>query len=223
MILVASSATAPVPAIVIHRTGSFVHTGTGSDLFTSLDTSPTPSRDQPCPCCPSAAARLYCVNYFIMSSADVPAIQLNGSTEPTTMAQQQKQQQSVPEDTPSVDSFGEPPSSASRPGPARNDTTFSKFSMMSVPPEGSILTGKQEHCTPHPYTTDCTILTHRQTSSANSYLSRPNTKSQNSPRLQPSSASVHPSDQMQVKSPPKTLNCPSFVIYSYITSATSHS
>ncbi|KAH5721115.1 hypothetical protein HBI20_103050 [Parastagonospora nodorum] len=35
--------------------------------------------------------------------------------------------------------------SAERPTPARADTTYSKYSMMSVPPEGSILTGKQEH------------------------------------------------------------------------------
>lgn len=32
--------------------------------------------------------------------------------------------------------------------PTRNDTSYSKFSVVSVPPEGSILTGKQEHCTP---------------------------------------------------------------------------
>ncbi|CAN9340732.1 unnamed protein product [Alternaria alternata] len=60
-----------------------------------------------------------------------PAIQLNGATEPTTMNPQ-----------PSVQNFGEP----ARPAvPTRNDTTFSKFSTVSVPPEGSILTGKQEH------------------------------------------------------------------------------
>ncbi|KAL1603943.1 hypothetical protein SLS60_005535 [Paraconiothyrium brasiliense] len=52
----------------------------------------------------------------------------------------------VADNTPSVPAFGEPQSSTSRPGaPARNDTTYSKFSMMSVPPEGSVLTGKQEH------------------------------------------------------------------------------
>ncbi|KAF2850794.1 hypothetical protein T440DRAFT_396525 [Plenodomus tracheiphilus IPT5] len=60
-----------------------------------------------------------------------PAITLNGATEPTTMDVQ-----------PSVNNFGEPPE---RPTVPRNDTTFSKFSTMSVPPEGSILTGKQEH------------------------------------------------------------------------------
>jgi len=45
-----------------------------------------------------------------------------------------------------VQNFGEPQAAAERPHAARNDTTFSKFSMMSVPPEGSVLTGKQEHC-----------------------------------------------------------------------------
>jgi len=64
-----------------------------------------------------------------------PAIQLNGATEPTTMNPQ-----------PSVQNFGEP----ARPAvPQRNDTSYSKFSTMSVPPEGSILTGKQEHCKPY--------------------------------------------------------------------------
>ncbi|KAH9879264.1 hypothetical protein J1614_002703 [Plenodomus biglobosus] len=60
-----------------------------------------------------------------------PAITLNGATEPTTMDVQ-----------PSVQNFGEP---LERPAVPRNNTTLSKFSMMSVPPEGSILTGKQEH------------------------------------------------------------------------------
>ena len=64
-----------------------------------------------------------------------PAIQLNGRSEPTTMSVQ-----------PSLQNFGEP---QDRPTIPRNDTTFSKFSMMSVPPEGSILTGKQEHCMQH--------------------------------------------------------------------------
>ncbi|KAF1832940.1 hypothetical protein BDW02DRAFT_580817 [Decorospora gaudefroyi] len=60
-----------------------------------------------------------------------PALQLNGATEPTTMDPQ-----------PPVQNFGEP----KRPAvPSRNDTTYSKFSVMSVPPEGSVLTGKQEH------------------------------------------------------------------------------
>jgi hypothetical protein len=61
-----------------------------------------------------------------------PSIQLNGATEPTTMNPK-----------PSVQNFGEPARPAE---PTRNDTTYSKFSVMSVPPEGSILTGKQEHC-----------------------------------------------------------------------------
>jgi hypothetical protein len=43
----------------------------------------------------------------------------------------------------------QPIADANRPAPARADTTYSKFSMMSAPPEGSILTGKQEHCTPN--------------------------------------------------------------------------
>jgi hypothetical protein len=61
-----------------------------------------------------------------------PSIQLNGAIEPITMNPQ-----------PSVQNFGE----LQRPSDlARNDTTYSKFSLMSVPPEGSILTGKQEHC-----------------------------------------------------------------------------
>lgn len=48
---------------------------------------------------------------------------------------------------PAVKNFGEPNDApAERPRAARNDTNYSKFSMMSVPPEGSILTGKQEHC-----------------------------------------------------------------------------
>lgn len=76
-----------------------------------------------------------------MASGDVPHLQLNGNAEPTTMAPPPAN------NTPSVPNFGEPEPSSSRPGgPARNDTTYSKFSMMSVPPEGSILTGKQEHC-----------------------------------------------------------------------------
>jgi hypothetical protein len=33
-----------------------------------------------------------------------------------------------------------------RPITNRSDTTYTQMSMMSVPPEGSILTGKQEHC-----------------------------------------------------------------------------
>jgi hypothetical protein len=84
-----------------------------------------------------------------MASGDVPSLQLNGAVEPTTMAPP------AADNTPSVSNFGEPKPSPSRPGaPPRNDTTYSKFSMMSVPPEGSVLTGKQEHCKqhkPHPH------------------------------------------------------------------------
>ncbi|KAF2730167.1 hypothetical protein EJ04DRAFT_445738 [Polyplosphaeria fusca] len=71
-----------------------------------------------------------------MSTADAPApaIKLNGSVEPTTM--------SADIEPPAGDS-GLP--QAQRPQAARNDTTYTQFSMMSVPPEGSILTGKQEH------------------------------------------------------------------------------
>lgn len=64
-----------------------------------------------------------------------PSIKLNGAIEPTTMDAQ-----------PPVQNYGEPPD---RPVVPRNDTTYSKFSLMSMPPEGSILTGKQEHCTRH--------------------------------------------------------------------------
>ncbi|KAH7399550.1 hypothetical protein BKA66DRAFT_508437 [Pyrenochaeta sp. MPI-SDFR-AT-0127] len=60
-----------------------------------------------------------------------PAIKLNGAIEPTTM-----------DPKPAVQNAGELPG---RPAIPRNDTTYSKFSTMSVPPEGSILTGKQEH------------------------------------------------------------------------------
>ncbi|KAF2132573.1 hypothetical protein P153DRAFT_363874 [Dothidotthia symphoricarpi CBS 119687] len=64
-----------------------------------------------------------------------PPYQPKGSGMPATMDNQ-----------PSVVNFGEPyASSAGRPSTARQDTTYSKYSMMSMPPEGSILTGKQEH------------------------------------------------------------------------------
>jgi hypothetical protein len=71
-----------------------------------------------------------------MAESTPPSIKLNGASEPSTMAAQQPAPQ-----TWDVDVTG-----ASRPAAARADTTYSKFSMMSVPPEGSILTGKQEHC-----------------------------------------------------------------------------
>lgn len=64
-----------------------------------------------------------------------PALKLNGSTimdeQPATASQTTQ-----PAEEASVD----------RPRAARNDTTYSKYSQMSVAPEGSILTGKQEHC-----------------------------------------------------------------------------
>jgi hypothetical protein len=76
------------------------------------------------------------INSTMPANLDTPpAIQLNGATEPSTMNPQ-----------PSVQNFGEP---ARPPVPQRNDTSYSKFSTMSVPPEGSILTGKQEHCKPY--------------------------------------------------------------------------
>jgi hypothetical protein len=71
-----------------------------------------------------------------MSVDTPPSIKLNGATEPTTMATEST--------VPHVDETVAP--SAERPTPSRADTTYSKYSMMSVPPEGSILTGKQEHC-----------------------------------------------------------------------------
>lgn len=73
-----------------------------------------------------------------------PTLQVNGSL--------------IQENKATAQSFGEPNATASglidsstggvadRPRATRNDTNYSKFSTMSVPPEGSILTGKQEHC-----------------------------------------------------------------------------
>ncbi|KAF2707596.1 hypothetical protein K504DRAFT_446720 [Pleomassaria siparia CBS 279.74] len=70
-----------------------------------------------------------------MTSNEPPTLKLNGSMEPTTMEPQA-----------SVKNFGEPQGRHGvRPPTARNDTTATKFSIMSIPPEGSILTGKQEH------------------------------------------------------------------------------
>ncbi|KAF1959086.1 hypothetical protein CC80DRAFT_591170 [Byssothecium circinans] len=71
-----------------------------------------------------------------MSQDELPALRLNGSVEPTTMDNTNR---------PTVEDFGEPRTSPNRPTAARNDTTYSKYSMTSMPPEGSILTGKQEH------------------------------------------------------------------------------
>jgi hypothetical protein len=69
-------------------------------------------------------------------AGEVPALQLNGSEEPTTMERVK----------PSMQNFGEPQVAAERPPATRNDTNVSKISAVSIPPEGSILTGKQEHC-----------------------------------------------------------------------------
>jgi hypothetical protein len=46
----------------------------------------------------------------------------------------------------SAASFDPQGSALNRPFTNRSDTTYTQMSMMSVPPEGSILTGKQEHC-----------------------------------------------------------------------------
>lgn len=62
-----------------------------------------------------------------------PALQLNGATEPTTMAS----------DRPPARLLSAPVRPASL---TRNDTSYSKYSVSSVPPDGSVLTGKQEHC-----------------------------------------------------------------------------
>lgn len=73
--------------------------------------------------------------FFIMAQGTPPALAINGTTLPTMNSQ------------PSVASFGEPQApGADRPGPRRVDTNYTMASTMSVPPEGSILTGKQEHC-----------------------------------------------------------------------------
>ncbi|KAF2662724.1 hypothetical protein K491DRAFT_584733 [Lophiostoma macrostomum CBS 122681] len=64
--------------------------------------------------------------------SDPPQLKVNGNT--------------VMDPRPSVQNFGEPAGGqVQRPHGTRNDTTFSKMSYMSVPPEGSVLTGKQEH------------------------------------------------------------------------------
>jgi hypothetical protein len=69
-------------------------------------------------------------------ATNAPALQLNGSVQPTvnnTEPQDNKPDQLVK-------------AKEERPRPLRSGTSgFSKMSMMSLPPEGSILTGKQEH------------------------------------------------------------------------------
>ena len=70
-----------------------------------------------------------------MAQSTPPGLVLNGNPVPTMDSQ------------PSVSNFGEPQeSSPERPSARRADTNYTMASMMSVPPEGSILTGKQEHC-----------------------------------------------------------------------------
>jgi hypothetical protein len=62
-----------------------------------------------------------------------PTLKVNGST--------------IMEQQPQLDKFEDAREvQAERPLAERNDTNYSKLSMMSVPPAGSILTGKQEHC-----------------------------------------------------------------------------
>ena len=70
-----------------------------------------------------------------MAQGTPPGLALNGYTIPTMASQ------------PSVSNFGAPQTAdTGRPSPQRVDTNYTMASMMSVPPEGSILTGKQEHC-----------------------------------------------------------------------------
>lgn len=143
-----------------------------------------------------------------------PGLALNGDAAATTTMDNQ----------PSVSSFSEPQAAAAaRPGPARADTNYTMASMMSVPPEGSILTGKQEHCMPCRLPTPCKPLTHTQTSSANSSPSRHSTKSPNSPPPRPSSASAHPSAQMPAKSLQRTRSSHYCATYSSTTCETSRS
>jgi hypothetical protein len=69
-----------------------------------------------------------------MAQGTPPGLALNGYPVPTM------------DNQPSVTNFGEPqPVGAERPAVQRVDTNYTMASMMSVPPEGSILTGKQEH------------------------------------------------------------------------------
>lgn len=63
-----------------------------------------------------------------------PAVQVNGN---------QVMAASSAEDEPKEVFYDAP---SERPPPTRKDTTYSKYSTMSVPPVGSLLTGKQEHC-----------------------------------------------------------------------------
>ncbi|PVI08058.1 hypothetical protein DM02DRAFT_648122 [Periconia macrospinosa] len=74
-----------------------------------------------------------------MPHDQLPSLRLNGNIEPSTTmdlsnTKSQIQVQGIAQTSPKRPHL-----------PARNDTTYSKYSIMSVPPEGSILTGKQEH------------------------------------------------------------------------------
>lgn len=70
-----------------------------------------------------------------MAQGTPPGLALNGYPVPTM------------DNQPSVPNFGEPQLvETERPAVKRVDTNYTMASMMSVPPEGSILTGKQEHC-----------------------------------------------------------------------------
>lgn len=71
-----------------------------------------------------------------MAQGTPPGLALNRYAEPTTM-----------DDQALVSNSSKPHAAdAGRPAAARVDTNYTMASMMSVPPEGSILTGKQEHC-----------------------------------------------------------------------------
>src|SRR5438128_884729 len=114
-----------------------------------------------------------------------PELQINGDTllnysNPVANFGEPKEAQPQPQ--PQSQSQSQP----ARPHAARNDTNFSKFSTMSVPPEGSILTGKQEHCRRHSHQRIVMKLTVLYTSSASSSPSRPISRSQNYHHLPPS-------------------------------------
>ena len=70
-----------------------------------------------------------------MAQGTPPGLVLNGTTVP------------IMDNQPTISNFGESQDAgAKRPMAKRVDTNYTMASMMSVPPEGSILTGKQEHC-----------------------------------------------------------------------------
>lgn len=81
-----------------------------------------------------------------------PGLAINGNTVPAMNNQ------------PAVANFGEPQDTgAERPNVQRVDTNYTMASMMSLPPEGSILTGKQEHCKQHISSTTAPLYTHIHT------------------------------------------------------------